>query len=162
VILRPEHSYSIAEFEHQVPGLLGVVFDSASLPEQGDGGDDAARFIKMSVMLGGPYLLPSVSESGGPDEDCALFAAVLPLISTHLGGAPRPEPLHYAVYRNKASIPTYLVGHAARMGELRRALLEQWGGRMKAVGAGVGGVNIADCVKGGRQDAREVGVQIDG
>ena len=78
-----------------------------------------------------------------------------------MGGAPLPEPLHYAVHRNEESIPTYIVGHTARMGELRRALREQWGGRMKVVGAGVGGVSAADCVKGGRQAAREVGVQID-
>jgi len=65
-----------------------------------------------------------------------------------------------AVHRNEECIPTYLVGHTARMEELRRAVRERWGGRMKVVGAGVGGVSIADCVKAGRQAAHEVGVQV--
>jgi hypothetical protein len=42
------------EFERQVLGLLGVVLDSASLPEQGEGSSDAARLIKMSAILSRP------------------------------------------------------------------------------------------------------------
>ncbi|KAI0251209.1 hypothetical protein BJV78DRAFT_1126732 [Lactifluus subvellereus] len=166
LIPRPEQGYPVAESEHEherEPGLLGVVFDTASLPEQDDA-DGATRFVKMSAMIGGPYPLPparSQSGSSGPDDDRALLAAVLPLISAQLGGPPLPEPLHYAVHRNTESIPTYLVGHTARMRELRRALRERWGGRMKVVGAGVGGVSVADCVKAGRQAAREVGAQIE-
>ena len=163
LIPRPEQGYPDAESEHEhEPGLLGVVFDTAALPEQDDA-DGATRFVKMSAMIGGPYPLPPASESGGPepDDDRALLAAVLPLISAQLGGPPLPEPLHYAVHRNEESIPTYLVGHTARMKELRRALRERWCGRMKVVGAGVGGVSVADCVKAGRQAAREVGAQIE-
>jgi oxygen-dependent protoporphyrinogen oxidase len=84
---------------------------------------------------------------------------VLPRIAAHLGRGALPPPVHYAVHRNEERIPTYLVGHAARMGELRRAVRERWGGRMKVVGAGVGGVSVADCVKAGRQAAYEVGAQ---
>jgi protoporphyrinogen/coproporphyrinogen III oxidase len=164
LIPRPEQGYPVAESEHEPPSLLGVVFDSASLPEQDDEfGTGALRFIKMSAMLGGPYPLPP-SPSGTPDEeaDRALLATVLPLISAQLGGdTPLPEPLYYAVHRNVESIPTYLVGHTSRVTELRQALRERWGDRMKVVGAGVGGVSVADCVKAGRQAAREVGAQID-
>jgi len=139
-------------------GLLGVVFDTASLPEQDSDSDDATtgtarvRFTKLTAMLGGPYASASAS-------DARLVEMVLRRLSVHLG-RPLPQPVHYAVHRNEESIPTYLVGHTARIGQLRRALRERWGGRMKVVGAGVGGVSVADCVKAGRQAAFEVGAQI--
>jgi oxygen-dependent protoporphyrinogen oxidase len=137
-------------------GLLGVVFDTASLPDQDHDGenDAAAGFVKLTAMLGGPY--PSLSLSL---SDAQLVAAVLPRISSQLGHV-LPPPVHYAVHRNAESIPTYLVGHTARMGELGRALRERWGGRMKVVGAGVGGVSVGDCVKAGRHAAFEIGAQI--
>ena len=164
LVPRPEQGYPVAEsaseHEEHEPGLLGVVFDTASLPEQDDA-DGATRFTKMTAMIGGPYPLPRAPDSGGPDDDPALLATVLPLISAQLGGPPLPEPVHYAVHRNEESIPTYLVGHTARMKELSRVLRERWGRRMKVVGAGVGGVSVADCVKAGRQAAREVGAQIE-
>ncbi|KAI0302419.1 hypothetical protein B0F90DRAFT_1837216 [Multifurca ochricompacta] len=171
LIPRPEQGYPAAESAStsSEPGLLGVVFDTASLPEQDDQGQlnsigigvaattttiAAARFIKLTAMLGGPYPLL-------PKEPDALLATVLPLISTQLGGRPLPAPVHYAVHRNEESIPTYLVGHNARMSELRRALRDQWGDRLKVIGAGVGGVSVADCVKAGRQAAFEIGTQIE-
>ena len=140
------------------------MFDTASLPEQDhDSTNDAAPgFTKLTAMLGGPYPSPHARDppsSSDSDSDAQLVAAVLPRISSQLGHA-LPQPVHYAVHRNVESIPTYLVGHTARMGELRRALSERWGGRMKVVGAGVGGVSVADCVKAGKQAAFEVGAQI--
>jgi oxygen-dependent protoporphyrinogen oxidase len=138
----------------EAPGLLGVVFDTASLPDQ-DGGDaTTSSFTKLTAMLGGPYQSTRSSLS-----DAELVAAVLPRIADHLG-LWLPSPVHYAVHRNEECIPTYLVGHTARMEELRRAVSERWDGRMKVVGAGVGGVSIADCVKAGRQAAHEVGMQV--
>ena len=137
-------------------GLLGVVFDTASLPEQDDDATTAA-FTKLTAMLGGPYQYTYSSSSSLSDAE--FVAAVLPRIGEHLGRA-LPPPVHYAVHRNEECIPAYLVGHTARMGELRRAVRERWGGRMKVVGSGVGGVSVADCVKAGRQAAYEVGAQI--
>ncbi|KAH9006090.1 hypothetical protein EDB86DRAFT_680899 [Lactarius hatsudake] len=149
LVPRPEQGYSATH----APGLLGVIFDTASLPEQDD---DDGRFVKMTAMLGGPYP-PSSSSS-----DSALLASALPLISAQLGGSdPLPAPVHYAVHRNVESIPTYLVGHTARMEELRQALRERWGGRLKVVGAGVGGVSVADCVKAGRHAAHQVATHIE-
>lgn len=143
-------------------GLLGVVFDTASLPEQDHDGDqaDAAKFTKLTAMLGGPYLSAREGSSSSSSlSDAQLVEAVLRRISSHLGHA-LPPPAHYAVHRNAESIPTYLIGHTARMRELRRALHERWGGRMKVIGAGVGGVSVSDCVKAGRQAASEVGAQM--
>jgi len=135
------------------PGLLGVVFDTACLPEQDDIAAAAATFTKLTAMLGGPYPLARSS------SDAELVAAVLPRIAAHLG-RDLPTPVHYAVHRNEDSIPTYLVGHTARMEELRRVVRERWGERMKVVGAGVGGVSVADCVQAGRHVAYEIGMQI--
>ena len=138
--------------EEEGPGLLGVVFDTACLPEQDDAAT-AATFTKLTAMLGGPYPLARSS------SDAELVAAVLPRIAAHLG-RDLPPPVHYAVHRNEESIPTYLVGHTARMEELRRVVRERWGERMKVVGAGVGGVSVADCVQAGRRAAYEIGMQI--
>jgi oxygen-dependent protoporphyrinogen oxidase len=91
--------------------------------------------------------------------DAHFVAAVVHRISEHLGHM-LPPPVHYVVHRNNASIPTYLVGHTARMVELDWALRARWGGRMKVIGSGVGGVSVTDCVTAGRQAAREVGAQI--
>ena len=180
LIPRPEHGYDgslasepqpgrergeeepepVAELEL---GLLGVVFDSASLPEQDHDGEnhaDAAKFTKLTAMLGGPYLSAREETSSSSSlSDAQFVEAVLRRISSHLGHA-LPPPVHYAVHRNAESIPTYLVGHTARMEELRRALHERWGRRMKVIGAGVGGVSGSDCVKAGRQAASEVGAQM--
>ena len=110
-------------------------------------------------MLGGPYAQP---EEPASSSSSALLASALPLISAQLGGGePLPQPVHYAVHRNVQSIPTYLVGHTARMEELRRALKERWGGRLQVVGAGVGGVSVADCVKAGRQAAFQIAAQLE-
>ena len=175
LIPRPEHGYDGSltpesqSGREPVPapepelGLLGVVFDTAGLPEQDHDSEnqaDAAKFTKLTAMLGGPYL-SAREESSSPLSDAQLVEAVLRRISSHLGHA-LPLPVHYAVHRNAESIPTYLVGHTARMGELRRALNERWGGRMKVIGSGVGGVSVSDCVKAGRQAASEVGAQIGG
>ncbi|KAI9510301.1 hypothetical protein F5148DRAFT_605035 [Russula earlei] len=154
------------EGEDPEPGLLGVVFDTAGLPEQDSGQDSGegpsagagtARFTKMTAMLGGPYDVGSTREL--LSSDARLVEVVLRRISAHLGH-PLPRPAHYAVHRNEESIPMYVVGHTARMRQLERALRERWGGRMKVVGAGVGGVSVADCVKAGRQAAYDVGTQI--
>ena len=107
-------------------------------------------------MLGGPYALSPEEPASG-----ALLASALPVISAQLGGEPLPPPVHYAVHRHVESIPTYLVGHGARMRELRRAVRGRWGGRVKVVGAGVGGVSVGDCVKAGRQAARQVAALIE-
>lgn len=128
------------------------MFDTACLPEQDDAAT-AATFTKLTAMLGGPYPLAHSS------SDAELVAAVMPRIAAHLG-CDLPPPVHYAVHRNERSIPTYLVGHTARMEELRQAVCERWGGRMKVVGAGVGGVSVADCVQAGRHAAYEIGMQI--
>ncbi len=51
-------------------------------------------------------------------------------------------------------IPTPTVGHTKRMEEMKRAALDEWQGRLEVIGAGVGGVSVADCIEQGRQAGR--------
>ena len=40
------------------------------------------------------------------------------------------------------------------MEEMKRVAREEWEGRLEVIGAGVGGVSVADCVEQGRQVGR--------
>ena len=92
--------------------------------------------------------------------DAELITAVC-RASLHISAVALLPPVHYAAHRNEESIPTYLVGHTTHMGELRcTSSAPAMGGWMKVIGAGVGGVSIADCVKAGQQGVYEVGTQI--
>ncbi|KAI0066873.1 Protoporphyrinogen oxidase [Artomyces pyxidatus] len=151
LIPRPENGYPA---ETKSVGMLGLVFDTASLAEQdyavGPDGPDLPKFVKVTAMIGGPYPTPTP-----PPDDEALLNDVLPQISAQLQ-VELPKPVYFKVHRNVQSIPTYLVGHVERMAELREALRQKWAGRLKVVGAGVGGVSVSDCVKSGREAAREI------
>ncbi|TFY69575.1 hypothetical protein EVG20_g3113, partial [Dentipellis fragilis] len=155
LIPRPEVGYDTqSEEESKTPGILGVVFDTASLAAQdysvsvegGSGSGDEVKFIKMTAMLGGPY--PISSAEIDLDE-------VLTQLSVHLGTI-LPKPVYHKFHRNANSIPTYLPGHVDRVAEMRKVLEEDWSGRLKIIGAGVGGVSMSDCIKAGREAAREI------
>ncbi|KAI0045010.1 Protoporphyrinogen oxidase [Auriscalpium vulgare] len=160
LIPRPEGGYPDTP---GAVGMLGVVFDTASLADQdyalgAESGNsdkpypatDQPKFVKLTAMLGGPY--PTQTP---PPSDEALLASVLPQVAAQLQ-TELPTPSFYRVHRNAQSIPTYLVGHVERMADLRAVLKEQWGGRLMVIGAGVGGVSVSDCVRAGREAAREV------
>ena len=124
-------------------GILGCVFDSSSTTAQ-----DTPGLVKMTVMLGGPYVAGSVSP---PRVDIPTLLSEL----AHQLGRPLPSPLFVKVHSNTKCIPLYAVGHLQRMEELKRALVsEPWNGRMEVVGAGVGGVSVGDCVEAGRSVGR--------
>jgi len=142
LIPRPEGGY-----EGSGAGMLGVVFDTASLAAQDTvlAGKDV--FVKITAMMGGPYTL--APEQTAPET-----------VRTRIGeqlqypGGILPPPAYYKVHRNVECIPTYTVGHVERMEELREALREQWAGKLSVAGAGVSGVSMPDCVKAGRDAAR--------
>ncbi|KAA1472505.1 Protoporphyrinogen oxidase [Dentipellis sp. KUC8613] len=155
LIPRPEAGYDTqGEGESKTPGILGVVFDTASLAAQDysvlvEGSSspaDEVKFVKMTAMLGGPYPLSSAEID--VDE-------VLTQLSVHLGTI-LPKPVYHKLHRNASSIPTYLPGHLDRVAEMRKVLQEDWSGRLKIIGAGVGGVSMSDCIKAGREAAREI------
>lgn len=62
-----------------------------------------------------------------------------------------PPPVHVDITHNAQCIPTMTPGHMERMNELKQTLLQDpWNGRLEVIGAGVGGVSVADCVSQGR------------
>lgn len=139
---RPVDGYAAAKGS----GILGCVFDSSSTAAQ-----DTPGIVKMTVMLGGPYISASVSP---PQVD---IPTLLFELADQLG-RPLPSPLFVKVHSNTKCIPLYAVGHLQRMERLKSALAcEPWNGRMEVVGAGVGGVSVGDCVEAGRNVGRTWG-----
>ncbi|KAH0826567.1 hypothetical protein J3R83DRAFT_4923 [Lanmaoa asiatica] len=135
LVPRPVDGYATTEGS----GILGCVFDSSSTEAQ-----DTPGIVKMTVMLGGPYISVSASP---PQVD-------IPTLLSELAGQlgrPLPSPLFVKVHSNTRCIPLYAVGHLQRIEELKSALASKpWDGRMEVVGAGVGGVSVGDCVEAGR------------
>ena len=139
LVPRPEDGYNAATGS----GIIGCVFDSCSTA-----GQDTPGIIKMTVMLGGPYISGSISP---PQIDTPILLSEL---SDQLG-QPLPSPLFVKVHSNARCIPLYTVGHLQRMGELKSVLTSApWNGRMEVVGAGVGGVSVGDCIEAGRNVGR--------
>ncbi|KAI0034688.1 hypothetical protein K488DRAFT_68967 [Vararia minispora EC-137] len=141
------------------PGLLGIVFDTTSLAEQDRAllpvPPESARaftppFVKLTAMVGGPYGIPDAL------DERELTDGVLGRMSTQLGGVNFPRPVFTRLHVNKDAIPTFHVGHLERMGEMRDVCEKEWEGRLKVVGAGVGGPSVGDCLRAGREAAREL------
>lgn len=128
--------------------ILGVILDSDAVPNQTDLRPDGIRpFVKLTVMMGGPYwrhrdLLPTEPEA----EVRALRALEqqLGLPSSLL--ATNVRLIRSRVLRN--TIPQYLVGHMSRLAELQEAMLRDntWRGRLSLLGNSYGGVGVNDCI----------------
>ena len=140
-------------------GILGVVFDSCSLHEQDSpvvpSSYYTARHTKVTVMMGGPYPLQALPPNlvFSNDEDTVpLIRCVLDELKIHLSRN-LPDPVYWRLWNNKECIPILLPGHLDRMEELRTFLHHspEWDDRLSVIGAGVGGVSIADCVESARQ-----------
>ncbi|KAK0203610.1 hypothetical protein DFS33DRAFT_1260662 [Desarmillaria ectypa] len=135
LIPRPQDGYSLS-----TPGILGVIFDSCSLSSQ-DTPTTNNSFTKITVMLGGPHPLT---------EDHTKIPVVISQLEKHFG-ARLPDPVLTRTYHHDKCIPTLTPGHLDRMAELKEALKSgEWRGRLEVIGAGVGGVSVADCVDAGK------------
>ena len=128
----------------------------------------------MTVMMGGPYPLidPPDHPPATRTAECTdamtssttlhtdELAPFLRTLTRHLApSAPLPLPTTNAFHTHLNCIPTYKPGHVERMKDLADALLDnrgEWRGRLKVVGAGVGGPGVGDCIDGGRKAAYEV------
>ncbi|KAK0480612.1 hypothetical protein IW261DRAFT_1550920 [Armillaria novae-zelandiae] len=136
LIPRPQDDYS-----SPTPGILGVIFDSCSLSSQ-DTPTTNNSFTKITVMLGGPYSLT---------EDHTKIPVVISQLEKHFGMR-LPTPVITRTYHHEKCIPTLTPGHLDRMAELKGALKSgTWRGRLEVIGAGVGGVSVADCVDAGKR-----------
>ncbi|KAK0452363.1 hypothetical protein EV421DRAFT_1898105 [Armillaria borealis] len=136
LIPRPQDDYSPS-----TPGILGVIFDSCSLSSQ-DTPTTNSSFTKITVMLGGPHLLT---------EDHTKIPVVISQLENHFG-TKLPTPVLTRTYHHDKCIPTLTPGHLDRMAELKGVLKSGvWRGRLEVIGAGVGGVSVADCVDAGKR-----------
>ena len=134
------------------PGMLGVVFDTASLAAQdrfysSNATPDKPSFVKLTAMIGGPY--------GVNKEQPPLLNAVLAQISGRLGTT-IPHPVLSKLHVHVGGIPTYTVGHLDRMREMHDVARQRSNGRLFVIGAGVTGVSVGDCIKAGRDVARGI------
>ncbi|KAJ9110284.1 hypothetical protein QFC19_001687 [Naganishia cerealis] len=135
-------------------GVLGVVFDSTTLPV--DPSPDAAQHVtKLTIMLGGPHWR---TEEDIPKDSETLIAQA----QEHLKGVfpvlNGVEPVLIRGWIHRNCIPTYLPGHGARLRELYQILSGQstgysgatsasaWAGKLVLTGSGYGGVGVNDCV----------------
>ncbi len=136
LIPRPQDDYSPS-----TPGILGVIFDSCSLSSQ-DTPTTNNSFTKLTVMLGGPHPLT---------EDHTKIPVVISQLEKHFG-TKLPTPVLTRTYHHEKCIPTLTPGHLDRMAELKGVLKSGvWRGRLEVIGAGVGGVSVADCVDAGKR-----------
>lgn len=130
--------------------ILGVVLDSDAVPNQSPlDAQGHPRFLKLTVMMGGPYWrgkkreeLPSVDEV----EQRALRA-----VQTMLGIPDSVLRTHVSKVHGRVmvdTIPQYLVGHPARMQEVQETLLRdaRWRGKLTLLGYSYAGVGVNDCV----------------
>ncbi|KAJ3029507.1 oxygen-dependent protoporphyrinogen oxidase [Rhizophlyctis rosea] len=126
-------------------GILGVVFDSCSLPAQDP--KEVGDVTRVTVMMGGFVF---EKHFGGASEERLLTTAL-----NHVHESLKLQPddlLSSLVSVQKDCIPQYTVGHAERLGRLEGTLREDTGGRLMVVGSSFNGVGVNDCV----QDARRV------
>lgn len=139
--------------------------------DQGRGSE--SKFVKITVMLGGPYGTTALKDL--PEEE--LLKRVLRALQHQLGPAsPLPEPVLSKMWWNDGSIPVYGVGQVEWAEEVSRRVRDAFSTpssqktstegsgesaeeRLERVwvgGAGVNGVSVGDCIKSGREGARWV------
>ncbi|KAJ9117555.1 hypothetical protein QFC22_004405 [Naganishia vaughanmartiniae] len=138
-------------------GVLGVVFDSTTLPV--DPTPDAAQHVtKLTIMLGGPHWR---AEDDIPKNTEILVAQAQEHLKSVFPVLRGVEPVLIRGWIHRDCIPTYLPGHGARLRELYQILSGEssaaagpssateasaWAGKLVLAGSGYGGVGVNDCV----------------
>ncbi|KDN45274.1 Protoporphyrinogen oxidase [Tilletiaria anomala UBC 951] len=148
-------------------GILGVVFDSDSLPAQDVplGGSTSARTpTKLTVMMGGAHW-QDLPRDQLPSQKALIEgakAAVVRYLDVPHEMLDDPSTLIVARMQSDC-IPWYTVGHPVRMAKLHRAILDgyhgqeaPWKGRLALVGASYTGVSVNDCVARATETAQKI------
>ncbi|KAF8929669.1 oxygen-dependent protoporphyrinogen oxidase [Dissophora ornata] len=169
----PGFGYLIPRSENSAvnhQGLLGVVFDSCSIPAQ-DEGASRDQTLKLTAMIGGHMFddvvahqralehsdPPSTSvqsrheTKGTNDKELESFfeKTATDAVKRHLQIESTPEIAK--VYIHQECIPQYLVGHLQRMQTLDQSLRADYDGLLAVTGAGYLGVSVNDCIKNARE-----------
>eukprot|EP00037_Helgoeca_nana_P010403 m.91545 g.91545 ORF g.91545 m.91545 type:complete len:509 (-) comp20185_c0_seq15:149-1675(-) len=127
-------------------GVLGVVFDSCSFPQQDDAAfldAEVGAVTRLTVMTGGPKFT-DVYGSGGEVDSATVHAVSLAALRKHLGIT--VEPMHSAIMPWVDCMPQYTVGHSDRVANIKAAALAGWGGHLSVTGSSFHGVGVNDCV----------------
>ncbi|WFC97602.1 hypothetical protein MYAM1_000317 [Malassezia yamatoensis] len=130
--------------------ILGVVLDSDAVPNQGTvDAEGNPSFIKLTVMIGGPYWRGKKAAELPHKGECEQRA--VRALEQMLGIPSSILHTHIRFLRGdvlKDTIPQYLVGHPFRMRELYHTLLNnaRWRDRLTLLGISYAGVGINDCV----------------
>ncbi|KAI1316404.1 hypothetical protein EDD11_010047 [Mortierella claussenii] len=174
----PGFGYLIPRSENSAvnhQGLLGIVFDSCSVPAQ-DLGPSQDRMLKLTAMIGGHMFEEVVARERANDASEDSRAAVvqsstgprkgydklapffektaIDAVKQHLQIESAPEIVRAHIHRD--CIPQYLVGHLQRMQTLDDQLRKDYEGMLAVTGAGYLGVSVNDCIKNAREVAEAV------
>ncbi|KAG0042389.1 oxygen-dependent protoporphyrinogen oxidase [Gryganskiella cystojenkinii] len=137
-------------------GLLGVVYDSCSVPTQ-DQGPSRDQTLKLTAMIGG-HMFDEVTskESSHSKADLEAFFAKTArnTVRKHLQIEAEPELIKVHIHRE--CIPQYMVGHLERMQTLDGQLRSDYEGLLAVTGAGYLGISVNDCIKNAREVAEAV------
>jgi len=123
------------------PGVLGVVWDSCTFPQQAP---SLPESVRVSVMMGGA-LNPEVLQESEEQLKQRARAA----LETHLGHSQGtlPESDVAAVFKAAESIPQYNVGHVEKAHKARCDVREGFGTNVLLAGNSYSGVGIADTIQ---------------
>jgi len=136
-------------------GLLGVVYDSCSIPSQ-DQGPSKDHTLKLTAMIGGHMFDQVTSGHAGTNEELEAFfiETAKEAVRKHLQIETAPELVKAHIHRE--CIPQYMVGHLERMQTLDQRLRSDYDGLLAVTGAGYLGVSVNDCIKNAREVAEAV------
>ncbi|MCJ1474141.1 hypothetical protein MMC13_002799 [Lambiella insularis] len=127
-------------FEQNPERALGVVFDSDATI-----GQEHIPGTKLTVMLGGHWW---DGWETYPDEGEGASMAKS-ILARHLGIVEQPSAVRVGLHRD--CIPQYTVGHAARMKDASKRLLDYFQGRLRVAGNSYTGVGLNDCVRAAKE-----------
>lgn len=127
-------------FEQNPERALGVVFDSDATI-----GQDEIPGTKLTVMLGGHWW-DGWDTYPDEEEGSSMAKAIL---ARHLGITEQPSAMKVGLQRD--CIPQYTVGHAARMSDASKRLLDNFQGRLRIAGNSYTGVGLNDCVRAAKE-----------
>ncbi|KAF8952815.1 hypothetical protein BGZ46_003365 [Entomortierella lignicola] len=172
----PGFGYLIPRSENSAinhQGLLGVVFDSCSIPSQ-DLGPSRDKKLKLTAMIGGHMFKDIVADQASLRDSDTSSANIksndkslkpffektaIDAVKKHLGIDAAPEIIK--VHIRRECIPQYLVGHIQRMQVLDETLREEYEGMLAVTGAGYLGVSVNDCIKNAREVSEAIVSKLD-
>ncbi|KAI7904351.1 protoporphyrinogen oxidase [Cokeromyces recurvatus] len=135
-----------------LPGTLGVVFDSNTMPGLETIQSDT---VKVTAMIGGSDWKDAFGKITIDELDPEIaykYANDVMNVFLNINST----PTHSMVNLQKQCIPQYLVGHEARLRELHHALKDKYGHLMSVTGASYLSVSVPGCIKNSRMLVEEL------